>query len=181
MLPTDEIRALLREHDDPDHLERPPHFDLVVGGKRFAGLVRALEGRFGPACTSGLTQDTSHYGGITVPTEVTGLERPLWVLLSNFGGFVTAGTGGEGMPGSQQGLTEDFLTWLDGVCTDLGCVFVPVELLLEPYDGRSVLEQMYAEPLLAALAAEQGWDDDGDDEDEEDLPPVWFDRYFQYM
>ncbi|MGA5069320.1 hypothetical protein ACPB9E_37215 [Streptomyces exfoliatus] len=51
-------------------------------------------------------------------------------------------------------------------------------MLLEPYDGRSVLEQMYAEPLLAALAAEQGWDDDDEDED---LPPVWFDRYFQYM
>lgn len=180
MLPTDEIRALLREHDDPDHLERPPHFDLVTAGNRFAGLVRALEERFGPACSSGLTQDTSHYGGITVPTEVTGLERPLWVLLSNFGGFVTAGTGGTGMPGSEQGLTEEFLTWLDGVCTASGCVFVPVELLLEPYDGRSVLEQMYAEPLLEALAAEHGWDD-GDDEDEEDLPPVWFDRYFQYM
>ncbi|MGA5065526.1 hypothetical protein ACPB9E_17485 [Streptomyces exfoliatus] len=64
---------------------------------------------------------------------------------------------------------------LDGVCTASGCVFVPIELLLESYDGRSVLEQMYAEPLLAALAAEQGWDDD------EDLIPVWFDRFFQYM
>ncbi|MFI6417127.1 hypothetical protein ACIBG6_06850 [Streptomyces sp. NPDC050842] len=179
MLPTDEIRALLREYDDPEHLERPKNFDPVAAGKRFAPLVRALETRFGPACSSGLTQDCSHYGGVTVPAEVTGLERPMWVLLSNFGGFVTAGTGGEGMPGSEQGLTEEFLTWLDGVCTETGCVFVPIELLLEPYDGRSVLEQMYAEPLLAALAAEQGWDDDEDDD--EDLPPVWFDRYFQYM
>ncbi|MFE5831541.1 hypothetical protein ACFQ67_04890 [Streptomyces sp. NPDC056488] len=178
MLPDDEIRRLLREHDDPNHLERPADFDLVVEGKRFARLVRALEERFGPSCSSGLTQDSSHYGGITVPSEVTGLERPMWVLLSNFGGFVTAGTGGEGMPGSAQGLTEEFLRWLDGVCAETGCVFVPVELLLEPYDGRSVLEQMYAEPLLAALAAEQGWDDD---EEDEDLPPVWFDRYFQYM
>ncbi|MGA5069321.1 hypothetical protein ACPB9E_37220 [Streptomyces exfoliatus] len=122
---------------------------------------------------------SSQHGDITVPTEATGCERPMWVVLSNFGGFVTAGTGGMGMPGSEQGLTDEFLGWLDGVCTEVGCVFVPVELLLEPYDGRSVLEQMYAEPLLAALTAEQGWDDDEDDE--EDLPPVWFDRYFQYM
>jgi hypothetical protein len=178
MLPTDEIRALLRQYDDPDHLERPADFDPEVSGTRFARLVQAVEERFGPGCSSSLTQDCSHYGGTTLPPEITGLERPLWVLLSNFGGFVTAGTGGEGMPGSEQGLTERFLSWLDGVCARSDCVFVPVELLLELYDGVSMLEQMYAEPLLKALAAEQGW---GDDEDEEDMPPVWFDRYFQFM
>ncbi|MFE6098826.1 hypothetical protein ACFVQ4_02565 [Streptomyces laurentii] len=180
MLPTDEIRALLRQYDDPDRSQYPADFDLEAAAARFARLVRAVEERFGPGCSSGLIQDCSHYGGVTVPPEVTGLERPLWVLLSNFGGFVTAGTGGEGMPGSEQGLTEEFLGWLDGACAGAGCVFVPVELLLEPYDGVFILEQMYAEPLLKALAAEQGWGDDVED-DEDDLPPVWFDRYFQYM
>ncbi|MCX4824608.1 hypothetical protein OG883_33080 [Streptomyces sp. NBC_01142] len=107
MLPTDEIRALLREHDDPHHLERPPTFELVTSRDRFAGLVHALEERFGPACSSALSQDSSTYGGITVPADVSGLDRPLWVLLSNFGGFITAGTGdGEGMPGSEEGLTR---------------------------------------------------------------------------
>ncbi|MFJ9434895.1 hypothetical protein ACIRQY_35380 [Streptomyces sp. NPDC101490] len=178
MLPNDEIRRLLREHDDPDHMERPKDFDLVVAAKRFGELVHTLKERFGPACLSGLGQDTSYYGGITVPIEASGFELPVWVLFSNFGGFVTVGTGGEGAPGAERGLAREFLTWLDGACDKIDCVFVPVELLLEPYDGGSVLEQMYAESLLAALAAEHGWDDE---DDEETLPPVWYDRYFQYM
>lgn len=178
---TGRVRALLREHDDPDHLERPPHFDPAASARRFDLLGRACVERFGPACVRFLTQDTSHYGGVTVRPDVTGLERPLWVLLSNFGGFVTAGTGAEGATGAGEGLTEEFLTWLDRVCAAAGCVRVPVELLLEPYDGRAVLERMYAEPLMLAMAAEHGWGDENDEDDEKVEPVVWWERYFDYM
>jgi hypothetical protein len=91
VLPADQIRALLREFDDPHRLERPRDFDLEASARRFAQLTRALVERFGPSCRSGLNQDTSDYGGISVPAEATGLGRPLWVGMSTFGCFVTAG------------------------------------------------------------------------------------------
>ncbi|MFM9445552.1 hypothetical protein [Streptomyces acidiscabies] len=87
--------------------------------------------------------------------------------MSNFGPFVTAGTGRDrGVPGCAQGLSETFTAWLDGLCTELGCVYVPAELLLEPYDGPSPLED-------GSLP--------GETPDEEDLPPAWWDRYFPYV
>ncbi|WP_392756662.1 hypothetical protein [Streptomyces sp. LN590] len=128
MLPADQIRALLREFDDPHCLERPRNFDLDASARRFAELTRALEERFGPSCKSGLNQDTSDYGGISVPAKATGFGRPLWVGLSNFGCFVTAGRASDwSEPDPTEGLIEEFVTWLGGVCTAAGCTFVPLE------------------------------------------------------
>lgn len=42
---------------------------------------------------AGLGQDTSYYGAISLPTAATATDRRLWVLMSNFGPFATAGTG----------------------------------------------------------------------------------------
>ncbi|MGI5196199.1 hypothetical protein ACQEVY_21515 [Streptomyces sp. CA-288835] len=178
MLPADRIRALLREFDDPQHLERPRDFDLKASAHRFAQLTHALTERFGPSCESGLSQDASYYGVIDVPADATGLGRPLWVLLSNFGSFVTTGTGDDwGVPSAKEGLTEEFVTWLDGICTAQGLTFVPIELLLEPYDGPSLADEEIPAELLAAFA------DDGEEEEDEgpELPLAWWDRYFQYM
>ncbi|MEX3106612.1 MULTISPECIES: hypothetical protein [unclassified Streptomyces] len=162
----DHLRALLRELDDPDHLELPPGYDLPAARRRFAGLGAAMKERFGPSVIAGMTQDASYYGEVTVPAP----DRPLWVLMSNFGPFVTAGTGRDlGVPGCEEGLDESFVTWLDGVCTELGCVYVPAGLLLEPYDGPTRLED-------GELPG--GGEDE---EEEEELPLAWWDRYFQYM
>lgn len=181
MLPLDRIRALLLEHDDPRHLERPADFDLVTSRNCFAGLVSSLEERFGPSCSSGLGQDASFYGVIDVPADTTGLGRPLHVMMSNFGGyFVTARVvAGEGFPDGEAGLAEELVTWFDGVCTELRCTFVPSELLREPYDGPSVLpaagDVELAAVLVAAGVAE-------DEEDDEELGKSdWNDRYFDYM
>ncbi|MFD7756136.1 hypothetical protein [Streptomyces sp. NPDC059757] len=181
VLPADQIRALLREFDDPHCLERPRSFDVDASARRFAELTRALEERFGPSCKSGLNQDTSDYGGISVPAEATGFGRPLWVGLSNFGCFVTAGrTSDWSEPDPTEGLTEEFVTWLDGVCTAAGCTFVPLAFLLEPYEGLAPTlhdgDRFLAEVLSASA------EDDGDDEEgEQEMPPVWADRYFQWV
>lgn len=68
------------------------------------------------------------------------------------------------MPGCEEGIDDAFVAWLDELCTELSCVYVPVELLLEPYDGPSLLEdEEIPEEILAALAAESG--DQEDDAD----------------
>lgn len=181
MLPADQIRALLREFDDPDCLERPRDFDLEASARRFAQLTRALEERFGPSCRSGMDQDTSDYGGTSVPAEATGLGRPLWVGMSNFGCFVTAGrTSDWSDPRSTEGLTKEFMTWLDAVCTAAGCTFVPLDLLLEPYEGSTPTLHEGDRLLAEALSASAG--DEGEDEGgEPEMPPVWADRYFQWV
>ncbi len=182
MLPMHLIRALLRKHDDPRHLERPGDFDLDMSRDHFALLVSALRERFGSSCSSGLAQDASFYGVIDVPASATGLGRPACVVMSNFGShFVTAeAVAGEGGPGGDAGLTEEFVTWLDGICAAVGCVFVPAELLREPYDGPSVLEAHRDAELVEVLAA-AGVVFEADDDEEELGRAYWHDRYFEYM
>ncbi|MFC8872928.1 hypothetical protein ACFUAC_35665 [Streptomyces sp. NPDC057148] len=179
MLPPHRIRALLLELDDPGHLQLPRTYDPVAARKRFAQLADALELRFGPSATVGRTQDASFYGYVSVPVPASGTDRPLWVLISNFGPFVTTGTGKDwGVPGCEEGIDAAFVAWLDELCTELGCVYVPVELLLQPYDGPSRLEdEEIPEEIATALAAESGDEEGG----EEEPPLAWWDRYFQFM
>ncbi|MEU1087544.1 hypothetical protein ABZ401_12055 [Streptomyces sp. NPDC005892] len=181
MLPLDRIRDLLVANDDPRNLERPADFDRKTSENRFSRLVHAFEERFGPSCSGGLGQDASFYGVIDVPADATGLGRPLNSAMSNFGGyFVTAQVvTDEGFPGGEEGLTGEHATWLDGVCTAMGCTLVPAPLLREPYDGPSPLLAAGDVALAAVLvAAGEAEEDEGD----EDLgKPIWHDRYFDYM
>ncbi|MGW2303855.1 hypothetical protein [Streptomyces sp. NPDC001809] len=183
MLPLDQIRELLLEHDDPRHLERPAHFDLDTSRECFAWLVSALEERFGPPCTSGLAQDASFYGVIDVPADATGLGRPLRTAMSNFGTyFVTARlVVDERAPSSETALTQELGTWLDDICTATGCTFVPAELLRERYDGPSSLEAHRDKELIAALVAAGEVFDDEDEAENGVGVAYWNDRYFEYM
>ncbi|CAL9463729.1 hypothetical protein SUDANB32_02683 [Streptomyces sp. enrichment culture] len=175
----DRLRTLLRVYDDPRHLDAPRDHDAEATVRRFTRLAEALEGRFGPSCRTGLFQDASVHGVVRVPTEVTGFGRALWVELSNFGRFVTAGTGsGWDAPGAATDLPAEYVTWLDAVCAAAGCVFVPLDLLLEPYDGPSPTWADEDEALVRALEAAG---EPVDDEDGEDRTPVWADRYFQWV
>ncbi|MEV7892229.1 hypothetical protein ACWD3I_31655 [Streptomyces sp. NPDC002817] len=181
MLPMDRIRALLREHDDPGHLEHPADFDRETSRNCFARLLSALEERFGPSCSGGRGQDSSFYGVIEVPAAATGVDRDMGVAMSNFGNyFVTAFMRvGEGAAAGEERPSEEFVTWLDGVCTAMGCTFVPTGLLREPYDGPSVLaaagDLELARVLIAAGLAEP------EDDDEELGKSDWHERYFDYM
>ncbi|OUD03257.1 hypothetical protein [Streptomyces swartbergensis] len=182
MLPLDRLRELLRELDDPDpeHREMPRDYDVPAARQRFRQFADAAERRFGPSVSAGMGQDSSFLGVVSVPAEATGTGRPLQMAISNFGPFVTAETGRRwGLPGCEEGLGDEFVTWLDELCTELGCVYVPIELLMEPYDGPTPLgDDEAGEAILAALAAASA--DEGEEE-EDDLPPAWYDRYFQYM
>ncbi|MBB4790510.1 hypothetical protein [Streptomyces nodosus] len=180
MLPMVQIRALLREHDDPRHLERPADFDKEPALDCYTRLVSALEEHFGPSCSSGLGQDASFCGVIHVPVDATGLGLPMGVAMSNFGNyFVTAYMRvGVGVPRGEECPPEEFVTWLDGVCTAMGCTFVPTELLREPYDGPVPLAAEDLELAAALVAAGLA---EADDNDEELVTPDWHDRYFEYM
>lgn len=181
MLPLDQIRALLREHDDPQHLEYPVDFDKETAWDCYTRLMSTLEERFGPSCTHGRAQDASFYGAIEVPADATGVGKIMNVAMSNFGNyFVTASMiVGEAAPIEERRPPEEFVTWLDGVCTAMGCTFVPTELLTEPYDGPSVLPAVgdleLVRVLVAAGLAE------AEDDDEELGKSDWGDRYFDYM
>ncbi|MFD8432716.1 hypothetical protein ACFV1R_34575 [Streptomyces coelicoflavus] len=128
------------------------------------------------------------YGRFSV-ADGAGPAGSLWVELSNFGGFVTAGTGTDWSDDSAADLSAEFVTWLDEVCTAAGCVFVPLELLLEPYDGPTptlVDDDRFFLETLAALGPDgpegtEDADDADDEEDEEDLQAVWCHRYFDYV
>ncbi|MEU9519910.1 hypothetical protein [Streptomyces sp. NPDC048224] len=186
MLALDEIRTLLREHDDPDHRERPRDFDPREAVRRFDLLTGALRRRFGPSVRAGLHQDSSACGRCSVPADGAGPAGGLWVELSNFGGFVTAGTGTHWTADSATGLSGEFVTWLDEVCTASGCVVVPLDVLLEPYDGPTptlVDEDRILVEALAALLPEDGDGEDGEDDEDgdDDLRAVWADRYFDYV
>ncbi|NEB14075.1 hypothetical protein G3I32_35490 [Streptomyces coelicoflavus] len=186
MLPLDEIRTLLNEHDDPVHRERPQNFDKEASARRFTLLTAALERRFGRSGGAGLYQDASVYGRFSV-ADGTGSAGELWVELSNFGGFVTAGTGTDWSADGAADLSAEFETWLDEVCTAAGCVFVPLQLLLEPYDGPTatlVDDDRYFLEVLAALGPDGPGgteDEDEDEDDDEDLQAVWCHRYFDYV
>ncbi|MGA5120305.1 hypothetical protein [Streptomyces pseudogriseolus] len=150
--------------------------------RRFARLTEAFEGRFGPSCRTGLYQDASVHGVVQVPAAATGLGRPLWAELSNFGGFVTAGTGDAwDTPGPAEGLPAESVAWLDAVCAAAGCEFVPLALLLEPYDGPSPTWADEDAALVRALQAAGEPVADEDDEDDEEARPVRADRHFQWV
>ncbi len=103
-------------------------------------------------------------------------------MMSNFGGyFVTAEWAAtEDGPGGEESLPEEFVRWFDGVCTELGCTFVPAELLSEPYDGPTRLAPAEDVELVAVLVAAGVMDED--EEDDEELGKTnWYDRYFDYM
>lgn len=100
MLSPDRLRELLRELDDPEHLELPRDHDLPAARERFELLAAALERRFGPSVTAGLVQDASFHGYVSVRPPAAGIDRLLWVMMSDSGPFATAGTGRRwGRPG----------------------------------------------------------------------------------
>ncbi|MFI7019484.1 hypothetical protein [Streptomyces sp. NPDC050164] len=74
----DRLRELLRELDDPEHLELPRDHDLPAARERFDQLAAALERRFGSSVTAGRAQDASFHGFVTVPATATGADRAPW-------------------------------------------------------------------------------------------------------
>ncbi|GAA2669079.1 MULTISPECIES: hypothetical protein [Actinosynnema] len=131
--------ALLRELDDPVHLEFPRDYDHGVERARFERLVVGLARRFGCACAVDRNvQDASHHGDVGVPAGATAGGEPITVRVSNFGGMAVVSLG---LPGGGDEREEPAL--FDGgdrraVEEELGVLgyrVIPRRLLRERYDG----------------------------------------------
>jgi hypothetical protein len=160
-----EIDSLLRQLDDPVHLERPAGFDYAAEQARFAALVAAVEARFGCICTvdAGMSvQDASYLGQLEIPASATATETEVFVRVSNFGGLALLGAERPGVYDDEE--TRILIAYADWrnvleVLTNHGYVVLLEDALSRPYDGTSdALRRPYAR-----------------------TPATWFDRYFDYL
>lgn len=160
-----EIDSLLRQLDDPVHLERPAGFDYPAERARFAALVAAVEARFGCVCTvdAGLNvQDASYLGQLEIPASATATETEIFVRVSNFGGLALLGAERPGVYDDEE--TRILIAYADWwnvleVLTNHGYVVLLEDALSRPYDGTNDAVR-HAYPTH---------------------PATWFDRYFDYL
>ncbi|MFD7984571.1 hypothetical protein ACFV4M_14510 [Kitasatospora indigofera] len=141
-----DLRALLRELDDPQWLERPQHYDRGGIAARFGDLVARLEGEFAAPCTAEQdTQDSSEFGRVTVPGDATVCGTRIVVCVSKFGSLALVCADNPGAflgtdEARAEGELDDAdLAKVDGVLAELGYAVVPEELLESDYDGPSRL------------------------------------------
>ncbi|WFE27964.1 DUF6346 domain-containing protein [Solwaraspora sp. WMMD791] len=161
----DEIDSLLRQLDDPVHLERPAGFDYAAEQARFAALVADVEARFGCVCTvdAGMNvQDASYLGQLEIPASATATETEIFVRVSNFGGLALLGAERPGVHDDEE--TRILIAYADWrnvleVLTNHGYVVLLEDALSRPYDGTSdALRRAY-----------------------QTHPATWFTRYFDYL
>ncbi|MGW9122138.1 hypothetical protein ACWGRV_37030 [Streptomyces sp. NPDC055663] len=148
-----DLRALLRELDDPEWLERPQHFNRGEAAARFGGLVTRLEGDFGAHCTAEQdTQESSEYGRVIVPGDAAVCGTRIVVCVSRFGSLALVcadnpgaflGTGDAQAEGELDGADLDKV---DRALTELGYVVVAEEILELDYDVPSRLPRHVERP-----------------------------------
>lgn len=161
----DEIDSLLRQLDDPVHLERPAGFDYAAEQARFAALVADVEARFGCVCTvdAGMNvQDASYLGQLEIPASATATETEIFVRVSNFGGLALLGAERPGVYDDEE--TRILIAYADWrkvleVLTNHGYVVLLEDALSRPYDGTS-------DALRRAYPT---------------YPATWFTRYFDHL
>ncbi|BCY10167.1 hypothetical protein [Actinoplanes sp. L3-i22] len=151
-----EILALLRQLDDPDHLEHPATFDNAIEQRRFRSLVSELERRFACTCrfeSEREIQDASHLGQVVIPASATTESVAIFVRVSNFGRLALLGAENPGCYDDADTLTLIGGPDLDALLEILAeLTYVPLleDVLNTPYDGASVA-------------------------------PTWFVRYFDFL
>ena len=78
------IWALLRDLDDPDHMEFPQNYDYAATRARFDQLAARLDQRFRCTCTVDRgVQDASHHGTIVIPITATASDVAALAAWSN--------------------------------------------------------------------------------------------------
>ena len=135
----DRLWDLLRSLDDPKHLETPADFNFDETKNRFRQLVDRLNTAFSCAREAdGSLQDTTYFNRVEIPAAVTATERPLWVVVSNFGGLAVV-VADNSYALTQEEFTEllhpDDAQRIYTALDDLGYTVVPEEPLWEDYDG----------------------------------------------
>ncbi|WP_267246123.1 hypothetical protein [Streptomyces sp. PR69] len=157
--------ALLRELDDPDHLEFPRGYNHTASRARFNQLAHRLNLRFDCICTVDRgVQDASHHGTIVIPDAATVSVEHITVTVSNFGSLAAVSLGN---PGSYDEEEErEFFQSADRYRIDaelkaLGYVAISPHLLWTRYDGVSQLASSCPRPP--------------------EHPPTWWTRFFDYL
>ena len=157
----EQMWELLRQLDDPDHLERPADFDVTVTRDKFERLVTALDASFGGYEEADRdVQDASLHARVAVPAARTATGERLVVCVSNFGDLATVSVVN---PGAFDQEEHDALLdpadagRVHAVLDDLGYVVVPEAPLWRDYDGPS---------RLSVLS---------------DPQPTWWLRFFDYL
>ncbi|GAA3443915.1 hypothetical protein [Planomonospora venezuelensis] len=155
--------SLLRELDDPEHVQFPKGYRHAEARARFERLVTRLETDF--ACRSTVdrsVQDASHHGDVVIPGDRTVSGERIYIRISNFGDLAVYSPENLGCYTDAEKsdvLHDEDRRRVESALTDLGYLNVPEDLLSEPYDGRSAL----ASYLLPRY------------------PPSWFIRFFDYL
>jgi len=136
----DRLWDLLRSLDDPAHLEFPADFNWDETKNRFRQLVDRLNTAFSCAreADSNL-QDVSYHNRVEIPAAVTATGRPLWVVVSNFGGLAVVVSDISWWQTQEEftkQLHPDDAQRIYTALDDLGYIVVPQEpLLREEHDG----------------------------------------------
>jgi hypothetical protein len=140
-VPTDDtgLQRLLRDLDDPEHLEWPAGYDDRATRARFERLAQRLDTDFGTRCdVDRHVQDASHHGRIEVPAAATASGRRLVLVVSNFGDLAVVTVDNPGCWTDAEAaalLHPDDDRRARAALADLGWVLVPEEPLWRPYDG----------------------------------------------
>ena len=157
-----ESRRLLKELDDPTHLEFPADYNRDEVERSFNELVGLLEASFGTPCrvdAGVLVQDASFFGQIVVPAAETRSGGDLFVRVSNFGKLVVFGLTAPGAYSVDELgllLSTGDRELIERALVAGGFVAVAEDLLWERYDGT-------VQWLI------------------EDTRPTWFTRFFDYL
>jgi hypothetical protein len=131
---------LLQQHDDAKNWEYPLGFDYHAATTRFAKCAEALStalGIPGKSETGSAIQDASFHSQIFVPLTD---ERYAMVRFSNFGDMVSVGTCyfGEMAPDrNDEPIPAAVLNTIVEVLEKEGYVYVPPEVLMQPYTGKN--------------------------------------------
>jgi hypothetical protein len=155
--------ALLRELDDPDHLEFPVDYDRPAALTRFKRLATRLNDRFHCTCTFDChVEDASYFGTITIPKSATFSKEHITVTISNFGNLavVTLGNPGTYNEEEEEGLFQrDDRQRIEDELKKVGYIVVSEHLLWTTYDGVADLASHYPGAH----------------------PPTWWTRFFDYL
>ncbi|MFD5433199.1 hypothetical protein ACFWJ4_13660 [Kitasatospora sp. NPDC127067] len=154
------IWTLLKNLDDPDHLEFPAGYNHVATRARFDQLADRLDQRFRCTCTVDRgVQDANHHGTIVIPASATASGDHIAITVSNYGNLVAVTLGN---PGSYDEEEENVLfetadrRSIDDGLEELGYITVSEHLLRTRYDGVSNLGTSFE-------------------------PRTWWDRFFDYI
>lgn len=125
---------LLRRHDDPTHWDLPDNFDYESARARVEKFAAALASAFGflrrlgsgqhlELETGSLIQDASFHSQILIPIPQPGIR------FSNFGDMVSVW--------DEKSVSPELLQTIRNLCDQLGYVYVPEDILKQPYTGSN--------------------------------------------